>query len=324
VGRNGVKRGEVVRTEENGRIKYTGEYDDATYWERIKRNLGWMGNTEEEWRANQERLRDATIGIAGTGGIGGATAMRLVRMGARHIKIADPEDFELSNIQRQAGAALDTIGRNKAEVVGEQAFALTRDAEIEIFPQGLNDETAEDFVAGCDIVTDQIEVFEWDAKYALHNAFRNSSAKAMYSVATMGHGALVHKYTPDSMSIEELYQIPEGTRKAPDSARMLAAQAPWRILPPFPKVEAILRWGIEDGIVPIFGAAPATCEGVLIECICREVMDLPGTVEFPVRPGYAFFDAYLWKAEVVDEAAGKAELDQAIQAAQAAVASGVQ
>jgi molybdopterin/thiamine biosynthesis adenylyltransferase len=312
-----------VKTEENGRIRYAGEYDDAAYWERVKRNLGWMGDTEEEWRANQEALRDATIGIAGTGGIGGALAIRLVRMGARHIKIADPEDFEMSNIQRQAGASLDTIGRNKAEVVGEQAFALTRDADIEVFPQGLNDETAEEFVAGCDIVTDQIEVFEWDAKYALHSAFRKSDA-VMYSVATLGHGSLVHKYKPDSMSIEELYQIPKGTRQAPDSARMLAAQAPWRILPPYPKVESILRWGIEEGIVPIFGAAPATCEGVLVECICREVMDLPGAVEFPVRPGYAYFDAYLWKAEVVDEAAGKAELDQAIQAAQAAVGAGAQ
>ena len=94
---------------ENGRIRHVGEYDDAAYWERVKRNLAWMGNTEEEQRANQERLRDATIGIAGTGGIGGATAMRLVRMGARHIKIADPEDFELSNVQRQAGASVDTV-----------------------------------------------------------------------------------------------------------------------------------------------------------------------------------------------------------------------
>jgi molybdopterin/thiamine biosynthesis adenylyltransferase len=310
-----------MKSEENGRIKYAGRYDDESYWERVKRNLGWMGNTEEEWRANQERLRDATIGIAGTGGIGGATAMRLVRMGARHIKIADPENFELSNVQRQAGAGLDTLGRNKAEVVGEQAFALTRDAEIEVFPQGLNDDTAEEFVAGCDIVTDQIEIFEWDAKYALHSAFRESDAKAMYSVATMGHGALVHKYTPDSTSIEELYQIPKGTRSAPDSARMLAAQAPWRILPPFPKVESVLRWGIEEQIAPIFGAAPATCEGILVECICRELMDLPGAVEFPVRPGYAWFDAYTWRSEVVDVEAGRAELEQAIEAAKAAVAA---
>jgi ThiF family len=308
-----------MKSEPDGRIRFSGDYDDATYWERVKRNLGWLGDTEEEWRANQERLRDATIGIAGTGGIGGAAAMRLVRMGARHLKIADPEEFELSNVQRQAGASLDTIGRNKAEVVGEQAFALTRDVEIEVFPEGLNDDTADEFVAGCDVVTDQIEIFEWDAKYALHTAFRSSDARCMYSVATMGHGALVHKYTPDSASIEELYEIPKGTRQAPDSARMLAAQAPWRILPPYPKVESVLRWAIEDQIAPIFGAAPATCEGILLECVCNELMDLPGGIEYPVRPGYAWFDAFTWRCEVVDVETGRSELEQALEAAKAAV-----
>ena len=308
---------------ENGRIRHVGEYDDAAYWERVKRNLAWMGNSEEEQRANQERLRDATIGIAGTGGIGGAAAMRLVRMGARHIKIADPEDFELSNVQRQAGASVDTIGRNKAEVVGEQAFALTRDCEIEVFPQGINDDTAEEFVAGCDIVTEQIEIYEWDAKYALHSAFRNSDTKcrSMYSVATCGHGALVYKYTRDSASIEELYDIPKGTRTAPDSARMLAAQLPWRILPPFPSIETLIKWGIDEQIAPIFGPAPATCEGILVECICRELMDLPGFVEFPPRPGYAWFDAYTWQSEIVDVETGRAELQQAMEAARAAVAA---
>lgn len=36
-----------------------------------------------------EKLRDAVIGIAGTGGIGGALAARLVRMGVRNLKLAD-------------------------------------------------------------------------------------------------------------------------------------------------------------------------------------------------------------------------------------------
>src|SRR5215213_8845534 len=98
---------------------FRGEYDDAAYWARVRRNLGWLGETEEQWKANQERLRDATIGIAGAGGIGGATLHRLVRMGARHLRIADPEQFDASNMQRQLGASLDTLGRNKAEVTAE-------------------------------------------------------------------------------------------------------------------------------------------------------------------------------------------------------------
>jgi molybdopterin/thiamine biosynthesis adenylyltransferase len=285
---------------------FRGEYDDELYWGRVKRNLGWMGETEEQWRTNQEKLRDATIGIAGAGGIGGATLHRLVRMGARHLRIADPELFEASNMQRQLGASLDTIGRNKAEVTAEQAFALTRDVEIEVFPEGVTAESAVDFVEGCDIVCDQIEIYEIDAKYALHQAFRASkTCHTAIAVATVGHGALVHKYTRDSMPIEELYDIPEGVPMGPEWAmKLVEGQVPPGLLPSFPSKEAVYEWAVQKREVPIFGPSPATCEGVLVETICKELMDLPGAVQMPVRPGYAFIDLFSWTAKIVqpDEA----------------------
>lgn len=60
-------------------IKHQGKRDDTFYWERVDRNLGWLGDTDEEARSRQTKLRDSVIGIAGTGGIGGSTALRLVR-----------------------------------------------------------------------------------------------------------------------------------------------------------------------------------------------------------------------------------------------------
>lgn len=70
-------------------IHFEGHYDDEFYWERVDRNLGWLGNSKQEQRACQEKLRDSVIGIVGTGGIGGAVAARLVRMGALNLKLAD-------------------------------------------------------------------------------------------------------------------------------------------------------------------------------------------------------------------------------------------
>ncbi|HEX8082985.1 MAG TPA: ThiF family adenylyltransferase [Solirubrobacteraceae bacterium] len=285
---------------------FRGEYDDELYWARVRRNLGWLGETEEQWRANQEKLRDATIGIAGAGGIGGAALARLVRMGARHLRIADPEQFEASNVQRQLGASLDTLGRNKAEVTAEQAFALTRDCEIEVFPEGVTADTAEDFVEGCDIVCDQIEIYEIDAKYALHQAFRRSkTCHTVIAVATVGHGALVHKYHRDSTPIEDLYEIPEGVPMGPEWAmKLVEGQVPPGLLPSFPSKEAVYEWAVDRREVPIHGPSPATCEGVLVDRICKELMDLPGAAEIPVRPGYAFIDLFAWQAKIVqpDEA----------------------
>jgi len=35
-------------------IRHRGTYDDDFYWERVKRNLGWLGNTEAEQRERQQ------------------------------------------------------------------------------------------------------------------------------------------------------------------------------------------------------------------------------------------------------------------------------
>ncbi len=75
------------------RKRLDGKYDDKIYWERVRRSLAWLGEDEEEQRAAQETLRGATVGVAGCGGIGGALALRLARLGILNLKLADPDAF---------------------------------------------------------------------------------------------------------------------------------------------------------------------------------------------------------------------------------------
>jgi molybdopterin/thiamine biosynthesis adenylyltransferase len=284
------------------RTRYRGEYDEEKYWERVNRNLAWLGEDEEEAKRNQEKLRDATIGIAGVGGIGGAVAMRLVRMGARHVKVADPDDFDLSNVQRQSGARLDTLGRNKAEVVAEMVNELTGDADIDVFPEGITQECAEEFVDGCDVVADQIEFYEAEARFALHRAARESErCKVILSVGTAGHGALVHKYLRDSMPIEEAWGMPEGAKTKEEIASAFVDKlVPEGLVPAFPSRDAIMHWLLDKKVAPIWGAAPPLCEGVLVDQICNHVIGFPGMHELPPIPGFAWIDMFSWKAAVVD------------------------
>ena len=83
--------------------------DPFTYDEFTTRNLGFV--TEAE----QRRLRDATLMVCGTGGMGGAALQCLVRAGIGAVVIADIDAFEVSNLNRQVFADLDTVGLPKAE-----------------------------------------------------------------------------------------------------------------------------------------------------------------------------------------------------------------
>lgn len=284
------------------RATYRGEYDPDFYWERVDRNLGWLGDSEQEQRARQEKLRDAVIGVVGTGGIGGAVALRLVRMGARNLKLADPDHFDLTNVQRQVGAARDTIGRNKAEVVAEMAYNLTGDVNIDVYEEGITPDSATEFVAGCDYVMDQMEFFQIKNRYALHRAFRASDrCRFMFKIPTVGHSTFIFTYTKESTPIEDVYGLDEDVSISPEVTRRLME----RIMPEvhnFPSSTTLNHWFVDLGKMPIFGACPPLAEGVLVERLAQEIMDIPGRVKLPVQPGYAVFDSLTWTAKLVDRA----------------------
>ncbi|MER6026443.1 ThiF family adenylyltransferase [Streptomyces sp. NPDC001851] len=283
-------------------IQYRGDYDDKLYWERVDRNLGWLGDSAEEQRRRQERLRDSVIGIVGTGGIGGAVATRLVRMGARHLKLADPDEFDITNIQRQLGASLENVGRNKAEVVAEMAYELTKDVNIDVYPEGITPDTAEHFMADCDFVMDQMEFYQVKNRYALHRAFRASDrCQFMFKIPTVGHKVFVFTYTKESMPIEEVYDLPEDGPIDDAAARRLME----RIIPEMPEypgTKMLDEWFVDMQRMPIFGACPPLAEGILVERLAQEIMDLPGRAALPVQPGYAVFDSLTWESKLVERA----------------------
>ena len=71
--------------------------------------------------AEQQVLRRKRIAIAGLGGVGGAHLLTLARLGVGGFHIADFDTFDLPNINRQSGALMSTLGKNKTEVLAAMA-----------------------------------------------------------------------------------------------------------------------------------------------------------------------------------------------------------
>lgn len=203
-------------SEVSDRPKIAARFDEQFYWERVNRSLGWLGKTDAEQRRVQEAIKHLTIGLAGCGGIGGMAASRLGRLGVGKIKLADPDTFDISNINRQVGASPTNRNRNKAEVVAEMVHDVTPDVDLEIYPEGITPESAGEFVDGCDYILDQMEFYEIKNRYALHRAWRASpTCKFALKVPTVAHGTYVFKYTKTSMHIEEVYGISENANLTP-------------------------------------------------------------------------------------------------------------
>ena len=65
-------------------------------------------------------LNRSHVLVAGLGGVGSMAAEMLARAGIGEMTLVDSDTIQLSNINRQIPALHSTIGRSKAEVVGER------------------------------------------------------------------------------------------------------------------------------------------------------------------------------------------------------------
>lgn len=276
----------------------TSTYNDKFYKERVSRTVPFLGRSRQEQLAAQELLSNSVIGIAGAGGIGGAMAVRLARFGVKHIKIADPQVFDESNINRQLGANKANIGRNKAEVVGEMAHQIGEDVTIEIFQDGITVENASDFVSGCDIVLDQVDFSIIEEKYALHQAFRKEEkCKCILACSVIGWSAHLYKFEKDSMPLEEWYSFEDHSNiaslaKSEKTAQLLKYWAPR--FPHFPSLENIMEWIEEKDFLPIFAGAPPLAEGFLTQRVILCLLDKefpPYAETLPPIPNIYIYDA---------------------------------
>ncbi len=97
-----------------------------TYAEFTTRNIGFVTQAE------QDRLRHSKVFVCGTGGMGGAALMALARSGIGHFVVADLDDFEISNMNRQVFAFTDTVGRHKAEASADIIARINPEATVEV------------------------------------------------------------------------------------------------------------------------------------------------------------------------------------------------
>jgi hypothetical protein len=99
---------------------------DFSYAAFTTRNIGFV--TEAE----QDRLRSASVFVCGTGGMGGAALMALARAGVGRFVLADIDEFEVSNLNRQVFAFSDTIGRHKAEASAEVLKRINPELSLKV------------------------------------------------------------------------------------------------------------------------------------------------------------------------------------------------
>lgn len=128
-----------------------------TYQEFTTRNFGFINQAE------QEKLRDAHVFIPGVGGMGGACIQSLARSGIGNFTIADMDVFEVSNLNRQVFANLDTVDIEKSRATEMALKRINPEINLRVFDGNWPAQT-EEILKEVDIVVNGMDDVRETAK----------------------------------------------------------------------------------------------------------------------------------------------------------------
>ena len=195
------------------------------YGKAFARNIGWVTRTE------QQNLQKKRIAIAGMGGVGGVHLMTLARLGIGAFNISDMDVFDLSNLNRQAGAMISTLGLPKTEILARMARDINPELDIRIYPQGISRDNVEEFLFDADLYVDGMDFFAFEAREALFSACHRMKIPAI-TAGPLGMSVALLNFLPGKMSFEE-YFCWEGQTEDEKAVRFLLGLSPARLHFPY-------------------------------------------------------------------------------------------
>lgn len=191
----------------------TFNYDAA-----FSRNIGWVS------KAEQDKLRKARGAIAGLGGVGGAHLLTLARLGISHFNISDFDDFDVQNLNRQAGAFMPFMGRAKIDTVAQMAQDINPEIDLGLFPHGIQPDNIDEFLRDVDVYVDGLDFFALAARRMVFAKCREKGIPAL-TAAPLGMGTAFLYFSPTGMSFEDYFKV-EGRESEEQYARFIAGLSP--------------------------------------------------------------------------------------------------
>lgn len=217
----------------------------------------------EEWLQRTElllgteklaMLRRAHVLIVGLGGVGAYAAEMIARAGVGRLTLADADTVNPTNINRQLVALRSTVGRPKAEVLGERLRDIDPEIGLTIVNRYIKDEETYTLLdaARYDYVVDAIDTLS--PKLALIAA---ALERGYPLVSSMGAGA---KMDPTKLEIADISR----THHCP-LAHMLRKR--------------LHKIGIRQGFQAVFSPEPIR-EGAMVLCEEPNKKSNMGTISY--------------------------------------------
>ena len=153
--------------------------DAGIFPECYERNFPCLSASE------QLRLFNSVILVAGLGGLGGALAVLMARVGVGRFLLADGDVFTLSNLNRQCLATRPTLGGNKALIGAAHLHEINPALRVKAIPHYLTQENLPEYLAQVQVAIDGLDNL---------NSRRELFGAAQKAGVPLVHGAVAGRF----------------------------------------------------------------------------------------------------------------------------------
>lgn len=251
------------------------------YHRAMSRNLGWL-TIHEQTKLSQKR-----VAIAGLGGVGGHYAETLARLGVCKFHLADFDEFEIHNFNRQNGSGMETLYLKKSDVIRERILDINPHAEITLFENGISKQNLDEFLTGIDLYLDGLDFFVLDVRRLLFKELHQKKIMAM-TIAPVGMGASLIVFDPDASSFEKHFGLNPEDSPLEASVKFLVG-----LTPSLKQLKYLVDRqysNLEKKQAPSLAVGPYLCAGVAGSEALRILL---GRKKAKCAPWVLHFDAYL-------------------------------
>lgn len=143
--------------------------------------------------AGQQRIKAATVMIAGIGGLGGLSACYLAAAGVGRLKIVDMDKVVIHNLNRQILYTTADIGCWKTDCARARLTALNPLCRVEAINQPVTAESVDDIAQDCALIIDGSDTF--GTRVVLNQAALNRGIPFIYG-GVNGFNGMVAVFSP--------------------------------------------------------------------------------------------------------------------------------
>ncbi len=109
--------------------------------------VNWLDRTEMLiGKENVKKLQNSHVVVFGLGGVGSYVVEGLVRAGISYISIIDKDIVDVTNINRQIIADIETVGKSKVEVEEERILKINSNAHVSKIKEFVNKDNLEEII----------------------------------------------------------------------------------------------------------------------------------------------------------------------------------